>query len=321
MAAQPRRLDARRHPGHPAQGRARPLPLPRHVDHAAGAELRRPDVPDVHALARPARGLPRALRHRDGARHALRRAAGAAEDPDHRLRHVVRRAVTQREGRHRPRRQPRGHLDHHRRRRHASAWSASNSDCLVYQICPSHYGNDAHDMASADAVEIVVGQGAKPGTGGVLLGAKVSDEVARMRDLPLGRRPALAGAPPRLHRSRRPAPQDRADPRGDRRADPGLRQDRRGPHPRRREAGRQGRRRRDRHRRHGGRVGRDARHPLRPHRHPDHGGRSARPAARSRTWGCSARCRSCCRAASRTAPTWRRRWRSVPTRSASARPS
>ena len=41
-------------------------------------------------------------------------------------------------------------------------------------------------MASADAVEIVVGQGAKPGTGGVLLGAKVSDEVARMRDLPLG---------------------------------------------------------------------------------------------------------------------------------------
>jgi glutamate synthase domain-containing protein 2 len=62
----------------------------------------------------------------------------------------------------------------------------ANSERLVYQICPSHYGNDAHDMASADAVEIVVGQGAKPGTGGVLLGAKVSDEVARMRDLPLG---------------------------------------------------------------------------------------------------------------------------------------
>ncbi len=61
-----------------------------------------------------------------------------------------------------------------------------NSEHLIYQICPSHYGNSAHDMASADAVEIVVGQGAKPGTGGVLLGAKVSDEVARMRDLPLG---------------------------------------------------------------------------------------------------------------------------------------
>ncbi len=62
----------------------------------------------------------------------------------------------------------------------------SNSEKLVYQICPSHYGNNAHDMAMADAIEIVVGQGAKPGTGGVLLGAKVSDEVAHMRDLPLG---------------------------------------------------------------------------------------------------------------------------------------
>ena len=61
-----------------------------------------------------------------------------------------------------------------------------HSDHLVYQICPSHYGNDARDMARADAVEIVVGQGAKPGTGGVLLGAKVSDEVAAHARLPLG---------------------------------------------------------------------------------------------------------------------------------------
>ncbi len=57
---------------------------------------------------------------------------------------------------------------------------------LVYQITPSHYGNNPHDMRTADAVEIVIGQGAKPGTGGVLLGFKVSDEVARMRDLPIG---------------------------------------------------------------------------------------------------------------------------------------
>ena len=73
----------------------------------------------VHPLAGAARGLPRALRHRDGARHAVRRAAAAAEDPDHRLRHVVRRAVAQRQGRHRPRREPRRHVDHDRRRRHA----------------------------------------------------------------------------------------------------------------------------------------------------------------------------------------------------------
>ena len=61
-----------------------------------------------------------------------------------------------------------------------------NSKHLVYQICPSHYGNNPEHMRMADAVEIVVGQGAKPGTGGVLLGMKVSEEVARMRTLPLG---------------------------------------------------------------------------------------------------------------------------------------
>ncbi len=57
---------------------------------------------------------------------------------------------------------------------------------LVYQVTPSHYGNNPHHMKTADAVEVVVGQGAKPGTGGVLLGYKVSEEVSRMRDLPLG---------------------------------------------------------------------------------------------------------------------------------------
>lgn len=61
-----------------------------------------------------------------------------------------------------------------------------NSKTLVYQICPSHYGNNPEHMRQAEAVEIVVGQGAKPGTGGVLLGMKVSEEVARMRTLPLG---------------------------------------------------------------------------------------------------------------------------------------
>jgi glutamate synthase domain-containing protein 2 len=61
-----------------------------------------------------------------------------------------------------------------------------HSTKLVYQLCPSHYGNKPEDMRNAEAVEIVIGQGAKPGTGGVLLGMKVSDEVALMRTLPLG---------------------------------------------------------------------------------------------------------------------------------------
>ena len=57
---------------------------------------------------------------------------------------------------------------------------------LIYQILPSRYGLSPHDMIRADALEIVVGQGAKPGTGGLLMGVKVLDDVAAMRDLPTG---------------------------------------------------------------------------------------------------------------------------------------
>ncbi len=42
------------------------------------------------------------------------------------------------------------------------------------------------DLRPADAIEVVVGQGAKPGGGGMLLGHKISDRVAAMRDLPKG---------------------------------------------------------------------------------------------------------------------------------------
>ena len=57
------------------------------------------------------------------------------------------------------------------------------SKTLVYQCLPSRYGFNPCDVMRADAIEIVVGQGAKPGTGGLLLGQKVSPEIARMRDL------------------------------------------------------------------------------------------------------------------------------------------
>ena len=42
------------------------------------------------------------------------------------------------------------------------------------------------DLRKADAIEVVVGQGAKPGGGGMLLGQKISARVAEMRDLPEG---------------------------------------------------------------------------------------------------------------------------------------
>ena len=60
------------------------------------------------------------------------------------------------------------------------------SQRLVYQMTPSRYMLDLEHLRKADAIEIVVGQGAKPGTGGVLLGMKVSERVARMRSLPIG---------------------------------------------------------------------------------------------------------------------------------------
>jgi glutamate synthase domain-containing protein 2 len=62
----------------------------------------------------------------------------------------------------------------------------SQSKILVYQYLPSRYGMNPDDLRKADAIEVVIGQGAKPGGGGMLLGQKISDRVAAMRDLPKG---------------------------------------------------------------------------------------------------------------------------------------
>ncbi len=61
-----------------------------------------------------------------------------------------------------------------------------SSKHLVYQCLPSRYGFNPADLMTADAIEIVLGQGAKPGGGGMLLGQKVSKRVAGMRTLPAG---------------------------------------------------------------------------------------------------------------------------------------
>jgi glutamate synthase domain-containing protein 2 len=61
-----------------------------------------------------------------------------------------------------------------------------SSQTLVYQYLPSRYGMNPDDLRAADAIEIVVGQGAKPGGGGMLLGQKITERVAAMRTLPVG---------------------------------------------------------------------------------------------------------------------------------------
>jgi glutamate synthase domain-containing protein 2 len=61
-----------------------------------------------------------------------------------------------------------------------------SSKTLVYQCLPSRYGFNPDDLRKADAIEVVIGQGAKPGGGGMLLGQKVNPRVAMMRTLPEG---------------------------------------------------------------------------------------------------------------------------------------
>ena len=61
-----------------------------------------------------------------------------------------------------------------------------HSTQLVYQYLPSRYGMNPDDLRKADAIEIVVGQGAKPGGGGMLLGQKITERVGKMRTLPVG---------------------------------------------------------------------------------------------------------------------------------------
>ena len=60
------------------------------------------------------------------------------------------------------------------------------SNLLMYQVLPSRYGFNPDHLKQANALEIVIGQGAKPGTGGLLMGLKVSETIAEQRELPAG---------------------------------------------------------------------------------------------------------------------------------------
>ena len=67
-----------------------------------------------------------------------------------------------------------------------TAEERQSSKTLVYQCLPSRYGFNPDDLRKADAIEVVIGQGAKPGGGGMLLGQKITARVAKMRTLPEG---------------------------------------------------------------------------------------------------------------------------------------
>lgn len=81
------------------------------------------------------------------------------------------------------------------------------SEQLVYEVLPSRYGCNPTDLRRANAIELTIGQGAKPATGGLLLESKVSEEIAGMRDLPIGvdqrspcRHPDMLGPDDMIHK-------------------------------------------------------------------------------------------------------------------------
>ena len=113
-----------------------------------------------------------------------------------------------------------------------------HSALLVYQLLPSRYGMNPDDLRRADAIEVVVGQGAKPGGGGMLLGHKISDRVAEMRDLPKGIDQRSASPASRLDGPGRPRDQDPRAARDHRLGEADLRQGRRDAHVLRRRSSR-----------------------------------------------------------------------------------
>ena len=103
------------------------------------------------------------------------------------------------------------------------------SEKWLYQCIQSRYGFNPHHLRLADACEFFIGQGCKVGLGGHLMGQKVTDQVAEMALAARRHRPALAGAPSRLARARRPRAQDQRDTRSHQRRDPDPAQARRRP--------------------------------------------------------------------------------------------
>ncbi len=72
---------------------------------------------------------------------------------------------------------------------------------LIYQCLSGRLGWNIHDMLKADALEIYISQGAKPGLGGQLMAKKVTRELAAIRGIPEGidlrspsRHPDIMGA-------------------------------------------------------------------------------------------------------------------------------
>ena len=56
----------------------------------------------------------------------------------------------------------------------------------IFEYVPNLYSVTEENLKTSDAIEIKIGQGTKPGMGGHLPGSKVTPEIARIRNKPLG---------------------------------------------------------------------------------------------------------------------------------------
>lgn len=61
-----------------------------------------------------------------------------------------------------------------------------NSYRYIFEYVPNKYSVTDENLRNSDAIEIKIGQGSKPGMGGHLPGEKVTEEIAAIRNKPLG---------------------------------------------------------------------------------------------------------------------------------------
>lgn len=64
--------------------------------------------------------------------------------------------------------------------------SLDSAHKYIFEYVPNRYGVTEENLQAVDAVEIKIGQSTKPGMGGHLPGAKVTDEIAAVRGVPAG---------------------------------------------------------------------------------------------------------------------------------------
>ncbi|MDD3253498.1 MAG: glutamate synthase-related protein [Lachnospiraceae bacterium] len=60
------------------------------------------------------------------------------------------------------------------------------ADKYIFEYVPNKYSVTKENLQNADAIEIKIGQGTKPGMGGHLPGGKVTPEISQIRNKPMG---------------------------------------------------------------------------------------------------------------------------------------